>query len=38
MTIARDAQAGPDAGSTSGRTEPWAGSLERVDLGEIPYE
>jgi lipoate-protein ligase B len=37
MTIAGDAQAGPDAGSRSGTGEPWAGSLERVDLGEIPY-
>jgi len=33
-----DAQAEPGSGSTSGRAEPWAGSLKRVDLGEIPYE
>jgi lipoate-protein ligase B len=38
MTIAGDAQAGRDTGSASGRAEPWAGSLERVDLGEIPYQ
>lgn len=38
MTIVGDAQAGPGSGSTSGRAEPWAGSLKRVDLGEIPYE
>ena len=38
MTIAGDAQADPGAGSASGRAEPWAGSLERVDLGEVPYE
>jgi lipoyl(octanoyl) transferase len=37
MTVTGDAQAGPDAGSRSGKAEPWAGSLERVDLGEIPY-
>ncbi len=38
MTIVGDAQAEPGSGSTSGRAEPWAGSLKRVDLGEIPYE
>jgi lipoate-protein ligase B len=38
MTIIGDAQAEPGSGSTSGRAEPWAGSLKRVDLGEIPYE
>lgn len=38
MTVAGDAQAGPDIGSASGRAEPWAASLQRVDLGEIPYE
>jgi lipoate-protein ligase B len=38
MTVADDAQAGPDIGSASGRAEPWAASLQRVDLGEIPYE
>jgi lipoyl(octanoyl) transferase len=37
MTITGDAQAGPDTGSGSGKAEPWAGSLERADLGEIPY-
>jgi lipoate-protein ligase B len=38
MTIAGDAQAGPGAGPRGGRAEPWAVSLERVDLGEIPYD
>lgn len=38
MTIAGDTQAGRDAGPGSGRAEPWAGSLERVDLGEVPYD
>jgi lipoate-protein ligase B len=38
MTIAGDAQARPGEGSRGGRAEPWAGSLERVDLGEIPYD
>jgi lipoate-protein ligase B len=38
MTIAGDAQAGPDAAPRSGQAEPWAGSLERVDLGEVPYD
>jgi lipoate-protein ligase B len=38
MTIAGDAQAGPGAGSRAGQAEPWAASLERVDLGEIPYD
>ncbi len=38
MTVAGDAQAGPGAGSASGPAEPWAASLERVDLGEIPYD
>ena len=38
MTIVGDAQAEPGSGSTSGRAEPWAGSLKRVDLGEIAYE
>ena len=38
MTIAGDAQAGQDAGTGSGRPASWAGSLERVDLGEVPYE
>ncbi len=38
MTIVGDAQAEPGSGPTSGRAEPWAGSLKRVDLGEIPYE
>ncbi len=37
MTIAGDAQAGLPASPASDRAEPWAGSLERVDLGEIPY-
>jgi lipoate-protein ligase B len=37
MTIAGDAQATPDPGPTRGGAAPWAGSLERVDLGEIPY-
>ena len=37
MTIAGDAQAGPDARPGNGRAAPWAASLERVDLGEIPY-
>ena len=37
MTVTGDAQAGLDTGSGSGKAEPWAGSLERVDLGEIPY-
>ena len=37
MTIAGDARAGPDADPARGRAAPWAGSLERVDLGEIPY-
>ena len=38
MTIAGDAQAAPDPGPTRGGAAPWAGSLERVDLGEIPYD
>jgi len=38
MTIAGDAQAGPDSGPALGCAAPWAGSLERVDLGEIPYD
>jgi lipoyl(octanoyl) transferase len=38
MTVTGDAQAGPDTGSGSGKAQPWAGSLERVDLGEIPYD
>jgi lipoyl(octanoyl) transferase len=37
MTITGDAQTGPGTGSGNGQAEPWAGSLERVDLGEIPY-
>ena len=37
MTVTGDAQAGPDTGSGSGKAEPWAASLARVDLGEIPY-
>jgi lipoate-protein ligase B len=38
MTIAGDTQAAPDPGPARGGAEPWAGSLERVDLGEIPYD
>jgi lipoate-protein ligase B len=38
MTIAGDAQAAPDSGPARGGAAPWAGSLERVDLGEIPYD
>ncbi len=37
MTIAGDAAAGPDARPGNGRAAPWARSLERVDLGEVPY-
>ena len=38
MTIAGEARARPGAGSRGSQAEPWAGSLERVDLGEIPYD
>ena len=38
MTIAGDARAAPDSGPARGGAAPWAGSLERVDLGEIPYD
>ena len=37
MALASDSQAGPDAGPGSGPAATWAGSLQRVDLGEVPY-
>ncbi|HEX3390529.1 MAG TPA: lipoyl(octanoyl) transferase LipB [Streptosporangiaceae bacterium] len=37
MTLTGDLQAGPDAGPRDRAAAPWAGSLERVDLAEVPY-
>ena len=37
MTLAGDLQPGPDTRPGNSAAEPWAGSLERVDLAEVPY-
>jgi lipoyl(octanoyl) transferase len=38
MTLAGEVQPGPDARPGNSPAAPWAGSLERVDLAEVPYE
>jgi lipoate-protein ligase B len=38
MTLARDFQPGPDAPPENRPAASWAGSLERVDLAEVPYD
>jgi lipoyl(octanoyl) transferase len=37
MTLTGDVQPGPDARPGNSPAAPWAGSLERVDLAEVPY-
>ena len=38
MALASDPRAGPGARPGSGPAATWAGSLQRVDLGEVPYD
>jgi lipoate-protein ligase B len=38
MTLAGDLQPEPDARPGNRPAAPWAGSLERVDLAEVPYD
>ena len=38
MTLAGDLQPGPDPRPGHRPAAPWAGSLERVDLAEVPYD
>ena len=38
MTLTGDVQPGPDARPGNRLAAPWAGSLERVDLAEVPYD